>query len=61
MGWLFSICDVLFLPVLIRERILFLDAALQLHPDKNKHPKAEIAFKLVLQVRYIPFQILGLI
>ncbi|KAF5752175.1 Chaperone protein dnaJ 49 [Tripterygium wilfordii] len=25
--------------------------ALQLHPDKNKHPKAEIAFKLVSQVR----------
>ncbi|KAJ8766419.1 hypothetical protein K2173_022478 [Erythroxylum novogranatense] len=24
-------------------------AALQLHPDKNKHPKAEIAFKLVLE------------
>ncbi|XP_042520398.1 dnaJ homolog subfamily C member 14 isoform X2 [Macadamia integrifolia] len=24
-------------------------AALQLHPDKNKHPKAEIAFKLVSQ------------
>ncbi|XP_050216567.1 meiotically up-regulated gene 184 protein [Mercurialis annua] len=23
--------------------------ALQLHPDKNKHPKAEIAFKLVLE------------
>ncbi|KAK4380081.1 hypothetical protein RND71_001943 [Anisodus tanguticus] len=23
--------------------------ALQLHPDKNKHPKAEIAFKLVSQ------------
>ncbi|KAJ4844977.1 hypothetical protein Tsubulata_011711 [Turnera subulata] len=28
-------------------RICF--AALQLHPDKNKHPKAEIAFKLVLE------------
>lgn len=26
-------------------------AALQLHPDKNKHPKAEIAFKLVSEVR----------
>ncbi|XP_010245462.1 PREDICTED: pre-mRNA-splicing factor cwf23 [Nelumbo nucifera] len=23
--------------------------ALQLHPDKNKHPKAEVAFKLVLE------------
>lgn len=28
-------------------------AALQLHPDKNKHPKAEIAFKLVSEVRLI--------
>lgn len=28
-----------------------LAAALQLHPDKNKHPKAEIAFKLVSEVR----------
>ncbi|KAH7513407.1 hypothetical protein FEM48_Zijuj12G0196700 [Ziziphus jujuba var. spinosa] len=27
--------------------------ALQLHPDKNKHPKAEIAFKLVSEVRFI--------
>ncbi|KAE8690445.1 putative Penguin [Hibiscus syriacus] len=26
--------------------------ALQLHPDKNKHPKAEIAFKLVSEVRF---------
>lgn len=24
--------------------------ALQLHPDKNKHPKAEVAFKLVSEV-----------
>lgn len=28
-------------------------AALQLHPDKNKHPKAEIAFKLVSEVRIL--------
>lgn len=28
----------------------FFCAALQLHPDKNKHPKAEIAFKLVSEV-----------
>ncbi|KAI5446459.1 hypothetical protein KIW84_014332 [Lathyrus oleraceus] len=28
---------------------LFVASALQLHPDKNKHPKAEIAFKLVSQ------------
>lgn len=26
-------------------------AALQLHPDKNKHAKAEVAFKLVSEVR----------
>ena len=26
--------------------------ALQLHPDKNKHPKAELAFKLVSEVIY---------
>lgn len=26
------------------------NAALQLHPDKNKHPKAELAFKLVSEV-----------
>uniref|UniRef100_A0A2C9UBM1 J domain-containing protein n=1 Tax=Manihot esculenta TaxID=3983 RepID=A0A2C9UBM1_MANES len=32
---------------LIRKR--YHKLALQLHPDKNKHPKAEIAFKLVLQ------------
>lgn len=25
-------------------------AALQLHPDKNKHPKADVAFKLVSEV-----------
>jgi hypothetical protein len=25
-------------------------AALQLHPDKNRHPKAELAFKLVAEV-----------
>ncbi|PNX94581.1 DnaJ heat shock amino-terminal domain protein [Trifolium pratense] len=31
---------------LIRKRYHKL-VALQLHPDKNKHPKAEIAFKLV--------------
>uniref|UniRef100_A0A1D1YCG8 Chaperone protein dnaJ 49 n=1 Tax=Anthurium amnicola TaxID=1678845 RepID=A0A1D1YCG8_9ARAE len=30
---------------LVRKRYLHL--ALQLHPDKNKHPQAEIAFKLV--------------
>jgi hypothetical protein len=29
----------------------FFCSALQLHPDKNKHPKAEIAFKLVSEVR----------
>ncbi|KAL5097938.1 hypothetical protein RYX36_002265 [Vicia faba] len=28
---------------------LFVASALQLHPDKNKHPKAETAFKLVSQ------------
>ncbi|KAL4205220.1 hypothetical protein AMTRI_Chr01g136260 [Amborella trichopoda] len=27
----------------------YLRRALQLHPDKNKHPKAEFAFKLVLE------------
>lgn len=27
--------------------LFFFPVALQLHPDKNKHPKAEIAFKLV--------------
>lgn len=26
-------------------------AALQLHPDKNRHPKAEVAFKIVSEVR----------
>jgi DnaJ-class molecular chaperone len=26
-------------------------SALQLHPDKNKHPKAEVAFKVVSEVR----------
>ena len=31
----------------------FLSAALQLHPDKNKHPKAEVAFKLVSEVRLL--------
>ena len=31
----------------------FLFPALQLHPDKNKHPKAEIAFKLVSEVRLL--------
>ena len=30
--------------------LFFLAAALQLHPDKNKHPKAEMAFKLVSEV-----------
>jgi len=29
---------------------LVFDSALHLHPDKNKHPKAEIAFKLVSEV-----------
>ena len=27
--------------------------ALQVHPDKNKHPKAEIAFKLVSEVFFM--------
>lgn len=30
-------------------------AALQLHPDKNRHPKAEIAFKLVSEVGPVSF------
>lgn len=34
-------------------------AALQLHPDKNRHPKAEMAFKIVSEVPYhttrVPF------
>ncbi|KAJ4830711.1 hypothetical protein Tsubulata_048439 [Turnera subulata] len=34
-------------PEVIRRR--YHKLALQLHPDKNKHPKAEIAFKLVLE------------
>lgn len=29
---------------------MILCAALQLHPDKNNHPKAETAFKLLFQV-----------
>jgi len=33
--------------------------ALQLHPDKNRHPKAEVAFKIVSEVPYhttrVPF------
>lgn len=32
---------------------VFLRTALQLHPDKNKHRKAEIAFKLISEVRFI--------
>lgn len=28
-------------------------SALQLHPDKNKHPKAEMAFKIVSEVWFI--------
>lgn len=28
------------------------NAALLLHPDKNKHPKAGIAFKLVYEVKF---------
>lgn len=33
-------------------RSLFMRAcvALQLHPDKNRHPKAEVAFKIVSEV-----------
>lgn len=27
-------------------------AALQLHPDKNKHSKAEVAFKLISEVEF---------
>jgi hypothetical protein len=34
---------------------LFCDAALQLHPDKNRHPKAEVAFKIVSEVMLAPF------
>jgi hypothetical protein len=30
--------------------VLDLHAALQLHPDKNRHPKAEVAFKIVSEV-----------
>lgn len=29
---------------------IFEFSALQLHPDKNLHPKAEVAFKLILEV-----------
>ena len=36
-------------------RMCFGFAALQLHPDKNPHPKAEFAFKLVSQVRFDSF------
>ena len=39
--------------VLLKGLFLFFSSALQLHPDKNKHPKAEVAFKLVLQVRLL--------
>lgn len=36
----------------------FLRLALQLHPDKNKHPKAEIAFKLISEVRFVDSHVL---
>lgn len=32
--------------------VCFLGSALHLHPDKNEHPKAEMAFKLVAEVRF---------
>ena len=34
---------------------LFSSVALQVHPDKNKHPNAEIAFKLVSEVFLLCF------
>ncbi|GFZ09039.1 hypothetical protein Acr_20g0008470 [Actinidia rufa] len=35
---------------MVEAKSVFLEA-LQLHPDKNKHPKADVAFKLVLSQR----------
>jgi len=46
--WLNAICFGLSLLTIN----LLLCTALQLHPDKNKHPKAEIAFKLVSEVSF---------
>lgn len=33
-----------------REALFLFFVALQLHPDKNTHPKAEFAFKIVSEV-----------
>jgi hypothetical protein len=49
----------------IEKFFFYFFVALQLHPDKNKHPKAEIAFKLVSEVSFViiycPFQLLILV
>ncbi|XP_039015605.1 uncharacterized protein LOC120146005 isoform X1 [Hibiscus syriacus] len=52
--WLSSPPPPVFFPLQVAENAGFQlikrryhNLALQLHPDKNKHPKAEIAFKLV--------------
>jgi curved DNA-binding protein CbpA len=37
----------------IEKFFFYFFVALQLHPDKNKHPKAEIAFKLVSEVSFL--------
>ena len=49
----------LFCFVLFSWGMCFGFAALQLHPDKNAHPKAEIAFKLVSEVRFDSIHFLG--
>jgi len=35
--------------------MLYFCSALKVHPDKNNHPKADIAFKLIHEVSYVIF------
>ena len=46
------LCNICFLFLLHNNKDCYFDSALQLHPDKNTHPKAEIAFKLVSEVSF---------
>lgn len=46
--WFFFFQSAFSFSCFVRNAFVF--AALQLHPDKNMHPKAEIAFKLVSEV-----------